>query len=190
ETAVELEPDRLERVRVRLRDRDWREVTTEELAQAVGLSRMTLHRRGIDKDVLLAQLGRLLEGEYRDAILPALVSSAPAPERLRLALSALCAVNERYLGLLDALGRASAFVFHEEGDGPVNTRVDFTDALRRILRDGSAEGTLRAEDPLQLATLLFNATGWTYRHMRAGHRWPPARVREQLVALLLEGVML
>ena len=187
-TLSELAPDVLARLRDRLRDRDWREVTTDELAQAAGLSRMTLHRRGIGKDVVLAQLGRLLEAEYHEAMLPALVSAAPAAERLRLALSALCEVNERYLGLLDALGRAAAFVFHDEGEGPVLTRVTFTDGLRRILEDGITEGTLHADDPLEMATLLFNATGWTYRHMRTGHRWAPEHVRERLVRLLMGGV--
>jgi AcrR family transcriptional regulator len=188
ETAVALDSATLDQVRERLRDRDWRDVTVEELADALGTSRMTLHRRGIGKDVLLAQLAHVLEDEYREAILPALVSSAPPRERLRAALSALCGVNERYLGLLEALGRASAFVFHEEGEGPVLTRVTFTDALRRILEDGIADGTLRADDPTEMATLLFNATGWTYRHMRTGHRWEPDHVREQLVSLLLDGV--
>jgi AcrR family transcriptional regulator len=188
ETALALDTAQLDRVRERLRDRDWRDVTVEELADALGMSRMTLHRRGLSKDVLLAQLAGVLEGEYREAILPALVSSAPPRERLREALSALCGVNERYLGLLEALGRASAFVFHEEGEGPVLTRVTFTDALRRILEDGIADGTLRAEDPTEMATLLFNATGWTYRHMRTGHRWAPDQVRAQLVSLLLDGV--
>src|SRR5579875_630972 len=101
-----LEPDRLDRVREWLRTRDLREVTTEEIAEAVGLSRMTLYRRGIDKDVLLAQLRRQLESEYQEAVLPALVSGAPAAERLRDALTGLCEVNERYLHLLDALASA------------------------------------------------------------------------------------
>lgn len=184
----ELEPDRLRRVRDHLRDRDWREVTTEELAAAAGLSRMTLHRRGIAKDVVLAQLGTLLEDEYREALFPALASGAPPRERLRAALVAVCEVNERYLGVLDALGGASGFVFHEEGEGPVLSRASFTDGLRRILEDGVAAGELRCEDPTETATLLANATARTYRHMRTGHRWAPARVREQLIDLLLEGI--
>lgn len=187
-TRTQLEPDRLERLRDRLKDRDWREVTTEELAEAAGLSRMTLHRRGIAKEVVLGQLGRLLERDYRDAIFPALTASAPAGERLRRALGALCEVNERYLGLLDALGRASAFVFHDEGEGAVMTRSAFTSAVRRILEDGVSEGTMKVGDPEETATLLFNATGWTYRHMRLGHRWAPDRVRAQLVHLLIDGV--
>jgi AcrR family transcriptional regulator len=183
-----LDPERLERLRHRLRDRDWDGVTTEELADAIGLSRMTLYRRGIDKEAVLTQLRGRLETEYQDAIFPALVSRAPAAARLELALDALCTVNERYLGLLDALGRAGEFVFHEEGEGPVMTRISFTDALQRILEDGVSDGTLRAEDTEAMATLLFNATGWTYRHMRIGHRWEPEATRRRLVGLLLEGV--
>lgn len=183
-----LDPDRLERLRDRLRDRDWDGVTTEELADAIGLSRMTLYRRGIDKEAVLAQLRGRLETEYQDAIFPALVSGAPAAERLEQALLALCTVNERYLGLLDALGRAGEFVFHEEGEGPVMTRVSFTDALRRILEDGVSDGTLRVDDTEVMATLLFNATGWTYRHMRIGHRWAPEPTRQRLVRLLIEGI--
>ncbi len=183
-----LEPDRLERLRDSVRERDWAAVTIEDLADAAGLSRMTLYRRGLDKQAILDQLRSRLEAEYQQAILPALVSRAPAVERLGDALAALCTVNERYLGPLDALGRAGEFVFHEEGDGPVMTRVSFTDALRRILEDGVGDGTLAVGDADEMATLLFNATGWTYRHMRVGHRWDPARTRRQLVELLLQGV--
>lgn len=188
-SAIELEPDRLERVREWLRTRDVHQVTIEELAEAVGLSRMTLYRRGIDRDALLDQLRRRLEAEYQDAVLPALVESAPASQRLRRALTALCEVNERYLSLLDALGQAGPILFHDPGQGPVLTRATFTDALRRILDDGAVDGSLRVaiEDTEAMATLLFNATGWTYRHMRTGHDWEPAQVRERLVSLLLDG---
>lgn len=184
-----LEPERLIQLRDRLRERDWREVTTAELAEAAGVSRMTLHRRGLAKHEVLAQLGRLLEREHRDAAYPALTSTAPAPERLRMALSAMCEVNERYLALIDALDDALAVVFHEDGEGPVLSRASFTSALQRILEDGAAQGTVRSDDPERDATLLFNAVGWTYRHMRLGHRWPPEQARDRLVALLLGGVV-
>jgi AcrR family transcriptional regulator len=186
--SATLEPDRLRQLRDRLRDRDWREVTTEELANAAGVSRMTLHRRGIAKDAILAQLGALLEVEHREAAFPALVSTEPARVRLRMALEAMCDVSERYLGVLDALDRAMAALFHEPGEGAVLTRATLTDALRRIIEDGIEDGTLRAKDPEETATLLFNAVGWTYRHMRTGHRWPPERARDRVVDLLVDGL--
>lgn len=43
-------------------------------------------------------------------------------------------------------------------------------------------------DAEETATLLFNASGWTYRHMRLGHRWPVERARTRLVEILTSGV--
>jgi AcrR family transcriptional regulator len=183
-----LDEERLRRLRDALGDRPWHAVTVAELAAAAGLSRMTLHRRGIGKDELLRQLAGLLEREYREALLPALVARADGRTRLRMALTAVCEVDERSLGVLHALGEGLGEVFHDPGDGPVLTRATFTDGLRRILEDGVADGTLRTEDPLASATLLFNATGWTYRHLRLGHRWPAERARTSVVDLVVDGV--
>ncbi len=183
-----LDEERLRRLRDALGDRPWHAVTVAELAAGAGLSRMTLHRRGIGKDELLRQLAGLLEREYREALLPALVARDDARGRLRLALAAICEVDERSLGVLHALGEGLDEVFHEAGAGPVLTRATFTDGLRRILEDGVADGTLRTEDAEASATLLFNATGWTYRHLRLGHRWSAERARTSVVDLLVDGV--
>ena len=111
-------------------------------------------------------------------------------ERLRLALEAACDVDERYLALLDELGdRRRNAIFHEEGDGPVLTRAPFTDALRRILEDGAREGTLDpGPDPDADRDAAVQRGGCTYRHMRAGHRWPPEQARGAVVDLLVRGV--
>lgn len=184
-----LEPARLERIRDELGHRPWHELGVEELARAAGVSRMTLHRRGVSKDAIGDGLATLLADEYREAALPALTASGPARERLAVALTALCRVDERYLGLLDALGDRLGLIFHEEGDGEVLTRTDFTDALRRILQDGVRDGTLRVDHDLQeTATLVFNAAGWTYRHMRTGHRWSAEKATDRVVELLVAGV--
>ncbi len=184
-----LAADQLDRLRAATRLRPWHEVTTEELAQALGVSRMTLHRRGITKQDALDGLRELLMTEHQDAALRAVTASGSARDRLALALQAVCEVDERYLALIDSLAEDLATVFHEPGAGPVLTRPGFTDALRRILEDGAADGTLRpGDDPAETATLLFNAAGWTYRHLRRGHRWEPEHARERVVGLLLEGV--
>jgi AcrR family transcriptional regulator len=188
-TRGRLDVERLERIRHELRGRRWHELGIEELARAAGLSRMTLHRRGVTKESLRDGLAELLATEHEAAALPALTSSAPADERLALALRGICAVNERYLGLIDGLADELRDVFHEPGAGEVLTRPTFTDALRRILEDGERDGTLTARgDATETATLLFNATGWTYRHMRSGHRWSPERASEEIVTLLVAGV--
>jgi predicted DNA-binding protein (UPF0251 family) len=186
--TVLLAAEQVDALREAVRLRPWHEVTNGEIAQAVGLSRMTLHRRGFGKPEALAQLSAALVAEHEAAAHAALTSAGPACDRLRLALAASCTIDERYLKLIDSVADDLSVVFHEEGDGPVLTRVGFTDALRAILVDGVADGTLRSADPLEDATLLFNAAGWTYRHLRSGHRWTPQHARARVVELLLDGV--
>ncbi len=184
-----LDDQRILQLRDAVGQRRWSEVSLEELAQAAGISRMTLHRRGVGRDEILQALGDLLESEHSQAALPALTSLAPAPERLAMALKAKLAVDERYLGLMEALQNQLPAIYHEQGDGEVLTRGPFTDGIKRILQDGASEGTLAPQENLDdAATLIFNACGWTYREMRNGHRWPPAKAADQVVDLLLNGL--
>lgn len=183
-----LETERLERI-LDAGVSSWHQVGVDDLAKAAGLSRMTLHRRGITKDVIANGLVELLVAEYQTASLPALVDSEPAAERLRLALEGFCMVNERFLGVMDALGDRVADIFHEPSGDEVLTQPYFTGALRRILEDGTLDGSLVVPgDVTETATLLFNATTWTYQHMRVGHRWSPEKASEQVVTLLVGGL--
>jgi AcrR family transcriptional regulator len=186
--AAGLSADQVEALRAAVRLLPWHAVTHEEIAQAVGVSRMTLHRRGIGKPEALTALREALVSEHHAAATAALATTGPAGDRLRDALVASCTIDERYLKLIDSVAEDFGAVFHEEGDGPVLTRAGFTDALRAILQDGIADGTLRSDDPVEDATLLFNAAGWTYRHLRSGHRWTPQHASDRVVALLLDGV--
>jgi hypothetical protein len=184
-----LDLDTTRRIRDQLGHRRWSELGMEELASAAGLSRMTLHRRGVSREQIRGSLASLLAGEYQAAAAPALASLARAPERLALALGSVCEVDERYLGLIDGLGEDLAAIYHEPGDGEVLTQMPFTDALRRILQDGIQEGSLAVSGDLdEAATLLFNATGWTYRHMRSGHHWDASKAQVQVVRLLVAGM--
>jgi AcrR family transcriptional regulator len=187
---VLLERALIDRIRAGLGARDWSAVTMSDLAAAAGVSRMTLHRRGVGKDDVLEQLGRRLEEEQRDALVEVLAAVGPARERLRRALEALCDVDERYLPVLSALGSRLDAIYHEPGapGEPVLTRARFTDGVRRLLEDGRLDGSVQVEDPELAATLVYNAVGHTYRHMRMGHRWPAADARRRVVDLVVDGL--
>ena len=165
----------------------WPGVTLERIAEEAGISRVTLHRRGVSKDDLLGRLGERAIEQYRAAMWPALTGAGDAGERLEQALTALCAVAEANLALLLALGSASDAVFHDEGDQAL-TRGPFTEPLERLLRDGAADGTLSAPDPVEAATVLFNLVGWSYVHLRTGHGWPAERARAATLSVALDGV--
>jgi len=171
-----------------LEQHGWRGVTLERIATEAGVSRMTLHRRGVSRDGILAELGRRLEEEYRAALWPALTAPGSARDRLELALDALCDICDDNIELIAALGDGPRdAIFHEPGDD-VLTKAVFTEPVERILRDGAADGTLRADDPRESATVLYNLVSHTYRHLRRDHGWSPERARAGLLAIALDGV--
>jgi AcrR family transcriptional regulator len=163
--------------------------TLERISSAAGISRMTLHRRGLSKDHILRALSERLEIEYRDAMWPALVAPGTGAERLRLALEGLCEVSERNLALLEAMSApARGAIYHDPGPEGM-TRAVFVEPLERLLRDGAADGSLGAVDQRETATVLFNVVGHSYRHLRTGHGWKPARARDGVMGLVLAGLL-
>ena len=166
----------------------WRQATLERIAAEAGVSRMTLHRRGITRDGLLAGLAERLETAYRSAMWPALTARGTGRERLESALAGYCGAVEANLEVLSALAEADHnAIFHDE-DARGLSRPAFTEPIRRLLQDGAADGSLVADDPDETATLLLNLVGWTYRHLRRGHGWSAERARDGVLRIALDGV--
>ena len=183
------DPNILAAARSTIERHGWHDTTLERIAGEAGLSRMTLHRRGVTREAVLAALAEGLEAEYQAAMWPALTAPGTARERLEQALDALCDVCDRNLELFAALGEAERWgIFHEPGEA-VLTRDAFTGAVERLLRDGAGDGSIRAvADPAETATVLFNLVSHTYRHLRRGHGWPPERARQGVLPLALDGI--
>ena len=69
------------------------------------------------------------------------------------------------------------------------TRSEITAGLTRLLRDGVEAGTVVVGESVEeTATLLFNLIGWTYRHLRTGHRWSREHARRAVIDLAVRGV--
>jgi AcrR family transcriptional regulator len=166
----------------------WQGATLERIAGEAGLSRVTLHRRGISKDTILAAMVSRAVEDYRAAMWSALTGPGSGRERLQRALQALLDVAEANLPALVALQSAPESPLHQPGNGELLADAPFTDPLERLLRDGAADGSLRRMDPVETATVLFNMAGWTYVHLRTGHRWQAERAKEAILDLTLQGV--
>jgi AcrR family transcriptional regulator len=162
--------------------------TLERIADEAGVSRVTLHRRGVSKDALLAALVAHATEDYRRIMWPALTAEGTGAERLRQALEALCTAAEEHMALLVALRSQSDAVFHRDEEEAL-TRTVFTEPLERLLRDGIADGSLRDVDPIEMATVLFNLVGWTYIHLRTGHGWGPARASRSVLDPVWHGLL-
>lgn len=163
--------------------------TLERIAAEAGVSRVTLHRRGVGKDALLAELVDGATEDYCRAMWPALTAAGSGAERLQAGLLALCASAEQHMALLVALRAQADLVFHREDEEEAMTRTVFTEPIERLLRDGMADGSLREVDPVEMATVLFNLVGWTYIHLRTGHGWRPGRAATATLEPVLHGLL-
>ena len=163
--------------------------TLERIAEEAGLSRVTLYRRGVTRDAVVAALAAGVVEDYRAALWPALTARGSAAERMRRALGALCDVAEQNLELLLGLGERSGLAVagpDPADDGPSNLAP--AEPIERLLRDGAADGSLRATDAPETAAALLTLATWTYVHLRAGERWNARRARRTTVDLALRGV--
>ena len=192
DTAPKIDPEVLDAARRTMRQHGWKGTTADRIATEAGISRVTLHRRGIKREHILTALTEIAVDAYREAMWPPLVGDGTGAERVKQGLNALCEVAEEHLEVLTALSVASDEIFHEpaaEGD-EVETRTPFTEPIERLLSDGIGDGTIQnIDDPRETATVLFNAVGWTYIHLRTGHNWPPPKARNMTLDLVLNGLL-
>jgi len=162
-------------------------LTIERIGTEAGLSRATMHRRGITREAVVSALATRAGEEFRRALWPALTAPGSAAIRLRAALEAMFAAADANLELLAAMFLTHGEMFHEPGPEALTVDV-FAAPFERLLRDGAMDGSLREVPPAITATTLFNTAGWGYIHLRASHRWPTDRAREAVLALVLNGL--
>ncbi len=164
-----------------LQEVGWQGLTLERIATAAGVSRVTLWRQRVTLEQITEGLLVRLTTDYRAMLWPILTAEGTGCDRLKEALRALCGVADLHLPLLVATDT----IFHE---AHILTRTDFIEPLARLLQDGMSDGSIRAVDHREMASVLFNTVCWTYVHLRAKHQWTPERVQALLLELVLEGL--
>ncbi|MEI7759613.1 MAG: TetR/AcrR family transcriptional regulator [Thermoleophilia bacterium] len=167
----------------------WQSATLSRIAQEAGVSRTTLHRRGLGRDEIFALLARAYEDEFRMALWPAVTGRGTGAQRLEAMLVAVCEVTENHLSFLVALDEESDRLFFHESDGEVRSREGYIDPIERLLADGIADGSVRPVEVEEAATVLVNVIDRTYRHLRRAHAWDAARSRAVLIDLVLRGLL-
>jgi len=166
-------------------------LTIERLAEAAGTSRMTLHRRGINRRTVVDALVHRAAEAYIGALWPALTAPGPGAERLAMALEAICATADDHLALLAGLFAAPDSPFHGAAGGRGGRETDdlFVGPLARLLRDGALDGSLTSvPDPDDTAAVMFNLVGWGYVHLRYAQGWPSSRARPAAIRFALASV--
>jgi AcrR family transcriptional regulator len=166
-----------------LRERGWKGLTLERVAEVAGRARSTLWRQGLTREALIGALVGQLAEDFRSTMYPVLTAGGTGRERLVLGLEALCELLDRHLPLMLATDEA----FHQ--DTAPGQPPDYLHPFIRFLREGALDGSLRpSDDDVVTADVAFNAVAWTYVHLRGRHAWPAETARARVVGLVLEGI--
>ncbi len=169
-------------------ERGWSGTTAELVAEAAGVNRTTLYRKGLTRESLLAEAVAASAQKFKDASLAPLTAAGSALDRMLLLLDALYELADQHLGLLAGLYDGPSAIFHmglDADDLATLTRFEYTDPFERLLADGNTDGTLTSEDPRLDAELIFNMAGWTYIHFRRSHGWTAADARVAVTRITL-----
>ena len=86
-----------------LESHGWTGLTAEQIAEAAGINRVTLYRRGLSTATLLTATAAAVVIEFRSLAAEALVEPGSASQRLDQLLKALYELADRHLALLAGL---------------------------------------------------------------------------------------
>ena len=167
----------------------WQGATMTRIAEEAGMSRMTLHRRGLGREEIFGLLARDYEDAFRAALWPFVTGRGTGAERLEATLVAVCEVTEDHLSFLAALDEEADKRFFHESRGEVRSRDGYINPIERLLADGIVDGSIRPVEVEETATVLVNAVDRTYRHLRRAHDWDEERSRAALIDLVLRGLL-
>ena len=182
--VTEPRPDRrlLDATIAGLAEAGWQGVTLERVAEYAGVSRSTLWRQGVTRELLLSALLDELADDFRLALWPVLNADETGRAQLERSLALLCDVIDRHLPLV----LASDAVFHQGEPG--RRQIDYLEPYCRFARLGQADGSLPAQvSPEEVAELAFNGVAWTYTHLRGRHGWSHDEARDKVVRLIMNG---
>ena len=138
--VVRVDDTVLDAARAVLVERGFEGISLERVADRAGLSRVTLWRQGITKDVLVTGLLQRLSDDFQREFWPVLNGSGTGRDRLAACLTALFEVADRHLDLL----AVSDEVFHwatERCDFPA-ARTASCGRSSAPCRAGQADGSL------------------------------------------------
>lgn len=169
-------------------ERGFSATSLDDVAAKLGVTKPVIyHYLGTKEQVLLECLSRGLSA-LEEAAHVAQADHRGGAERLRAFLIRYAEINMTPFGrsvVLTADHDLSAEALLEFR--AMKRRVD--EALRGLIAEGAADGSLCAEDPALAAAALAGAMNWIPRWQDPTGRLPPDQVAARLVDILMEGML-
>ncbi|MDX3899584.1 MAG: TetR/AcrR family transcriptional regulator [Sphingobium sp.] len=167
-------------------ERGFHATSLEDVAASLGISKPTIYHYLGNKDQVLLECVSIGLGQLLEAAASARAMPGPGLERLKIFLRHYAEVT------MDDFGRC-VIRSGEEALTPDSRRRfrdlkrDIDAAMRGLIEEGIADGSIAPLDPKLLAFALAGALNWPARWHKADGPQPPERLAEQMVDLLSSG---
>src|SRR5581483_3023420 len=179
--------EELTRIAARLfAERGYQGTSLADLADELGVQKPSLYHHIASKEDLLWAVAS--EGaEAFHAALDGVPATAPAAERIRLALRGHLAVVAEQLDVATVFVREWRHLTGERRERFVGERRRYEERIRALYRDGVDGSELRTDLDVGTAALLFlSAANWAYTWLRPGA--DTDELADRLYATLLDGM--
>jgi AcrR family transcriptional regulator len=173
------------------RDRGYEATTLRDIAAALGTDRASLYYYVGSKEELLQEIAREALGRDIEAVATVKRSRATTPDKIRALIESMVnsyAENYPHMNVyMEDLGRIARQDSEWSIDIVARTRT-YESLVHSIIKKGRADGTLRADMPIELCALaLFGMVNWMHRWYRPNIKWSPQEIADTYIELFLAG---
>lgn len=170
-------------------EKGFERTTMDEVASRAGVARATLyyHFRGKD-DLFQFLIGRAVD-TLAVALEEAAAPAGSGRRRLERVLDRLVELLVEFRDVLYVTMQLFGRIESQPEEAHQWMHDRSTATLRAVLKQGAADGSLRAVDPDSTALAIFGSACWLGLHvLHAGEDVPAGRIKRQMRALVVEGL--
>jgi AcrR family transcriptional regulator len=166
----------------------FHQTTLDDLAKALNVSKPALYHYVKNKDEILLECARLGAEHMQEALALASEQGTTGLEKLRFLFSRYAEVISEDFGACLILSRNQVLV--EEDRSELRARLLELDlAVRRIIEEGIADGTIAPCDPKLTTFALFGAFNWIAQWYQKEGQFSPQQIAEQFLAVFENGLL-
>jgi AcrR family transcriptional regulator len=167
-------------------ERGYQGTSLADLAEQLGMQKPSLYHHISSKEDLLWEIARDGAAAFHRG-LDAVPATAPATERIRLALRAHLALVAEQLDVATVFVREWRYLEGERRQLFSAERRRYEERIRDLFREGVERGELRTDLDAATAALLFlSAANWAYTWLRPGS--DTTELADRLSAAQLDGM--
>lgn len=168
-------------------ERGFHATSLDDVAASLGVSKPTIYHHLGNKDQVLFECVSIGLGQLREAAAEAAAKPGRGIDRLRDFLIRYARINMDDFGRCvirtgdEAMSPDSAARFR-------SLKREIDDALRGLIAEAIADGSVVEDDPKLLAFTLAGALNWPARWFAPGGALRATEVAERMVAMLIAGI--